>query len=455
MPAKRPTEGLPRGRGRAICQVPNRDLYFATTIPWFRKSTLRRCSDLTCRLVWLVPAVTRTETRPAVTLVLVEGIDGAAHHKTPSRRNESKNSLCRARRFLNCFSNGLLGGKGIPCMPRIAGDPQADGVALRPRRAGIAASRTRSPPMRMTFFCSLTACLLVAAPAAAQVASMEQPSVLPAETANKPWTGYVYQPQPANQAAEAMAGQPASEPEESCGSPCQDGGCDCQCDRWFASVAGLVMGRDKANAFWTSYESGNNANQVLNTNNASADWSGGFELTLGRWFDCSPCGEHNGLEVVYFYLDPMRGYADVLGSSLPAGTVSTTLDLTTPTGQVQVGGQNVGLFFDGAAEHRIWRDDQFQNLELNFLHDRLVNTDAAQITWLAGIRYFRFDESLIYGSVMAGHHFGDDGGADEAYLSFSSTNNMVGPQWHAGRLPVGLEPRPVCRTEIRHLWKRR
>src|SRR4029078_9803248 len=37
----------------------------------------------------------------------------------------------------------------------------------------------------------------------------------------------------------------------------------CGCGNWFGGVAGLVLGRNKANGFWTSYETGNNPNQLL------------------------------------------------------------------------------------------------------------------------------------------------------------------------------------------------
>jgi hypothetical protein len=45
-----------------------------------------------------------------------------------------------------------------------------------------------------------------------------------------------------------------------------------------------------------------------------------------------------------------------------------------------------------------------------------------------GIRYFRFNEGLIFGSVGNGAEFGQNGGADEAYLNIHCTNDLIGPQ---------------------------
>jgi len=300
--------------------------------------------------------------------------------------------------------------------------------------------------MQARFALGMALMLLSTAPAAAQIAPFSQSSVLPKSNAPNYWAGY-YQGeggvQPASFDPNQQPNQPAPAPltaEEAAGvadGSCLDACCEgtlC-CDRWFGSLAGLILGRDNPNPFWTTYESNNNPNQVMNTEDASADWSGGAEVRFGRWFDCGwlasdCCNARNGLEVVYFFVSPMDGFYSVRGDQFPAGTVSSTIDLqdpTTPSGNVEIGGNDSATYFDGAAEQRIWRQDEVHNIEINFLRQRLDGS-AVDITWLVGIRYFRFNEGLIYGSVEDGFNFGDNGGANEAYLNIQSTNDLLGPQ---------------------------
>lgn len=231
--------------------------------------------------------------------------------------------------------------------------------------------------------------------------------------------------------------------DDSCGGCCAPS----YCCNWFGSFGALVMNRDKPNPFWTSYETGNNPNQVLNTRGAKDDWQGGWETTIGYWFgccnsgcnSCDSCNSCNnccntvryGLGVTYWGLADMNGYTSIRGDSLPAGTVSTPIDVT--NGNPLIGGVPAAAFFDNATEHRIWREDSFQNAEINFLSQSLLNTRCSQITWLAGFRYLHFGERLTFGSVAGGSEFGDNtganvGGAAEAYLSSHVTNNMFGFQ---------------------------
>jgi hypothetical protein len=155
--------------------------------------------------------------------------------------------------------------------------------------------------------------------------------LLPKHGAPNYWAGYT-NPEQAAPAPAPMAAPDAGVAEGNC----LDGCCDDCCPVWFGSVAGLVLGRDNPNPFWTSYESGNNANQVMNTEDAKADWNGGAEITFGRWFDCGwlssgCCDARNGLAVEYFFVTPMTGFASVRGDQFPGGTVSTTIDLQDPT----------------------------------------------------------------------------------------------------------------------------
>ncbi len=216
--------------------------------------------------------------------------------------------------------------------------------------------------------------------------------------------------------------------------------CEPACGHWFGAVAGLVMTRNRANPYWTTYETNNNVNQLMNTQNAKADWVGGGQITVGYGFGgvgagcggCGECGGYNpcgcygpGIAFTYWGLGQMNGYAELTD---PNNNLSTPINLQTQTGDVMIGSNPASYYFDNSPDQRIWRNDRVNNFELNFIQGPILTGGRLTVVGLAGFRYFRFDERLTYGSVAFGHSFGDNGGADEAYLSFRTTNNLFGAQ---------------------------
>jgi hypothetical protein len=206
----------------------------------------------------------------------------------------------------------------------------------------------------------------------------------------------------------------------------EDAGCCQPCcgAKWFGSVGGLVMTRNRANPFWTTFQTGVNTNQLLNTQNAEANWAGGGQVTFGR---CWCCG--TGLALTYWGLGPMTGSASITD---PTNNLSTPIDLNTQFGPVMIGTNPASFYFDSAREHRITRSNNIQNVELNVLQSAIVNNGWMQLTGLAGFRYLQFNERLSFGALSgaapANSTFGVNGGADEAYLNFRTTNNLFGGQ---------------------------
>ena len=205
---------------------------------------------------------------------------------------------------------------------------------------------------------------------------------------------------------------------------------------WFGSLAGIVMTRDTPNKLWTSFDVNNAYNQTLNTQQAKANWVGGGQVMFGRWFGCS-CnpmyGPAYGVQFVYWGLAPMTGSASITS---PTNAWNTPIDL----GFVNIGANPAADYFDNAHIHRVTRNDQFQNFELNALRRVAYGPGGLLFTGLAGARYFRFRDSLSFASVMGGHNFGDDGGADEAYYDTSVANNLMGFQL-GGRVDYFVRPR--------------
>ncbi|HEV3138421.1 MAG TPA: BBP7 family outer membrane beta-barrel protein [Pirellulales bacterium] len=216
----------------------------------------------------------------------------------------------------------------------------------------------------------------------------------------------------------AMASTPSCAWDESgCCMPC----CGAS---WFGSVGGLVMTRNRANPFWTTFQTGVNTNQLLNTQNAEAGWAGGGQVTVGRAWCCG-----TGLAFTYWGLGDMTGTASIYD---PTNNLSTPINLNTQFGPVMIGTNPASFYFDGSREHRITRSDNVQNFEINLLQAAIVNNRWLQLTGLAGFRYLRFEERLSFaalsGTAPAGSTFGVNGGADEAYLNFHTTNNLFGAQ---------------------------
>ncbi|HUY35966.1 MAG TPA: hypothetical protein VMV69_24720 [Pirellulales bacterium] len=203
---------------------------------------------------------------------------------------------------------------------------------------------------------------------------------------------------------------------------------------WFGSVAGIVMTRDNSNKLWTSFNVLNPAEQVLNTQQASGNWQGGGQVMIGRWFGCrNPCGGYvaprYGIQAVYWGLAPMQNSASITSAG---NNLNTPINL----GYITLGPSsnptqnNATQYFDNAQEHRILRTDNIQSVEFNLVQRVSVFDGAPRMmfTNLVGVRYFHFSDNVVFGSVAGGHNFGDNGGADEAYLANKVINNMLGLQ---------------------------
>ena len=97
-------------------------------------------------------------------------------------------------------------------------------------------------------------------------------------------------------------------------------GCgNCNGCEWYGSVLALMMTRDHGNKLWTSYQSGVEANQIMNTQDAAVGWEWGTEITFGRSFCCN----QYSIEATYWTLHEFDGYAC---ASIPGGNVDTPLN---------------------------------------------------------------------------------------------------------------------------------
>lgn len=198
----------------------------------------------------------------------------------------------------------------------------------------------------------------------------------------------------------------------SCGSCCNQ--CCGPRGAWFGGIGGLVLTRNEPNQVWTSADNFNNFNQTMKLNDTPFDWVPGGAVSFGRQF----CGG-GAAELSMWGTGTMAGTA--LDTNGPGGLVCP-IDLTF----VNIGGQPASHFFDDANAHQIWRRDNFYNIEINGFTAPYSSPGGNVIFgWLYGLRYFRWNESLIFGSVANGFEFGNNGGIEEAYMNSQMKNSVL------------------------------
>jgi hypothetical protein len=209
--------------------------------------------------------------------------------------------------------------------------------------------------------------------------------------------------------------------------------CGCCNQHFYAYLGGLTMGRDAANHSWTTFDQTNVANQLLHF--PAADWGGGVDTRIGYWFGCGsgcgdPCGccncchseERYGIEAVYWGVWGLDGTASVSDPTHQLGTVQFD-------GLVGfVNPNDATLWFDNADQVRLLRNDEFHNVEINFLYlPCWTPCDRFTLTAIAGIRYFRFSEGLTW-EQFANSAGIPAGFSDEAITHVDVQNNLVGFQ---------------------------
>ena len=213
------------------------------------------------------------------------------------------------------------------------------------------------------------------------------------------------------------------------------------CWQWFIEPMGLVMGRNDPNRVWFTYQSNNNANELMNGQDARTSWQGGWEMTIRRTFAC----DNWRLEATYWGLARMEGNAAVTHPDF----VSSTLIFTDVVyADPSIPGLPEDLFF-GAYEQRLWRTNEIHNVEVNLVRHRIPwEGHRLGIDWLAGIRYFRFDERLTYGSRIHEGAWGANP-EEEGFLSDRIENNLIGVQLGFDmHYPIGKCLEFVCTPKI-------
>lgn len=203
--------------------------------------------------------------------------------------------------------------------------------------------------------------------------------------------------------------------------PWQGGGCTtcggahgcvvCQ-PRWFVSASGLVMTRTLPTGTPVSVRPGN---LVLTSADASANWPGGVDFRIGRWFGKE---QRHGVEGIYWGLYNIGSAATAAGGGLDA------IPALAPS--ILVGGASATTLFENASAQRVGRNDLVNDVEINWLYavgqhpERLDDDHRWSLVWLAGFRFFQLLDTLTLTSPADA--------TDPLILDVTANNNLFGAQ---------------------------
>jgi len=218
------------------------------------------------------------------------------------------------------------------------------------------------------------------------------------------------------------------------GDPCCDPCCEpCCLPRYYVSVGGLIFTRNRHRFQQVSYDDTDLVGQVLSTDSAMGHWDFGAQGTFGWYLDpCTGCA----VELTYWGIYGDQVEATVFATNLP-GNLNTAFDFS----PVNIGVENVNDLFDAAQAHRVRRDFDAHNVEVNLVSGRFpaVAGRGLQIGYLAGFRYLRLTDEFYYASADASPVFGADL-VNEAYYDIDVRNNLWGFQL-GGRADWFFTPR--------------
>ncbi|MDA1054637.1 MAG: BBP7 family outer membrane beta-barrel protein [Planctomycetota bacterium] len=196
---------------------------------------------------------------------------------------------------------------------------------------------------------------------------------------------------------------------------------------WFGGVGSVLMTRDRGDYYTFSYGTGDESDERTNTRDAAMGWETGFDVHVGRYFNC----QRNAIEAVYWGVNPnsqstQTVSADVLGD-LNGILNWNSLDYGGSSADVYV---NVAPGNDGI--HQLTRDYSFQNIELNLWRfcgscaTGKCSCSRLRHNWLVGIRYFRFDENLLFASNADALQI--TGADDDIFYDIDIKNHLLGFQ---------------------------
>ncbi len=157
-------------------------------------------------------------------------------------------------------------------------------------------------------------------------------------------------------------------------------------------VRGLYFTRDSEDDVRLSQ---NGAGDILLSTDANYNMMGGFQFDITK-----RNADGNGLQFVYWGLYPGQQYAEIVGPGLDTyvtGLAGVSVD---------PGAQDLLTYFNGAESNFAFRQNEFQNIEINLLRSggNFTTRGGRSGTYemLGGFRWFQFNELFGFGAFNSG-----------------------------------------------------
>ncbi len=207
------------------------------------------------------------------------------------------------------------------------------------------------------------------------------------------------------------------------------------CVVWYGRAGANFMTRDDPDPLWLSYNTANLGDGRLSTDHASPSWGWGADVVLGRMLG----GGAYALEVGYWGITPSNQQADAFD---PDGTTgnATDLDTTLPFDSLDYNGTAAVDFFTNAEMHRLIRNYEAHNVELNLVGSPFFGSGYQccghqfNFRWLVGVRYLKFNDGFEYMTDDADRVFTGD--VNELTYLIDVDNNFIG-----GQVGLGIDYR--------------
>lgn len=202
---------------------------------------------------------------------------------------------------------------------------------------------------------------------------------------------------------------------------------------WYGSFRAIRMDRDNDDPIWLSVFDDAIDVSVLSSHDATMDWTNGGELTVGRYLGCG-C---SALEFTYWGINPDAQSATVLDPNAigAAPNLLSAFDFSTLNYDDGVNPlSSLDGWFDGARAHRVVRNWEYDNLELNFVHHSCSGCYSGlcgcqrryNVRMACGLRYIDMDEHFRFEADDADTTF--DGAIEEVRYSIDLENQLLGLQ---------------------------
>ncbi|MGE0760474.1 MAG: hypothetical protein AB7O38_25900 [Pirellulaceae bacterium] len=193
------------------------------------------------------------------------------------------------------------------------------------------------------------------------------------------------------------------------------GGC------WYLGMYSLILSRSGQNHFTYSFDTGNEAIQYTDAKDTEIENEFGFAVSGGWLFNCGL----NAIEVVYWGWFPDDAAVYTYGANA-IGDLNGIWNWDSLT----YNGANAGQWVNDANVHALFRSNEAHNIELNLIQVGNAQSAAYYSPWryslLAGVRYFRFHDHLIFASDTTDNVI--DGDVTEISYDVKTVNNLIGFQ---------------------------